>query len=390
MGFLTAEEIRVRSARLYPRFLAQWISGAHEGFFPHFIRARFSVNPKDPKGTIQASEALLAGSKAAKGWGYAVHRERVRMRDFGHNPVPRSITIDTLDDLLRLANKRAEFEATGRVVAEVRAALPQLSPWLETNVRTLHCLAASITDLIAVTQYFIANPWPDCYARQIPAPVDTKFVERHRATLRQWLDRVLPSSAVDVNETKFARRFGLRDGQAHRAIRVLDPQLVAELGLPFDELSLPLRSTAALAVADATVVIVENDLNLLTLPSITRGVGIRGEGNAVNRLEQLRWLGANRVLYWGDIDVDGFVILSRLRNLFAHVESVLMDKATLDAHKRFVIDGNNSSAAQPTNLTPTETDAYRYCREHNRRLEQERILQPFIDRVLTAAANGPL
>lgn len=390
MAFLTAEQIRARAARVYPRFLTQWISGSHEEFFPYRLRVRFSVNPQDLKGTIQASEALLAGSKAVKGWGYTVHRERVRMRDFGHNPVPRSITIDTLDDLLRLVDKRAEFEATSRVVAEVRAALPQLSLWLETNVRTLHSLAGSITDLIAVTQYFIANPWPDCYARQIPVPVDTKFVERHWATLRQWLDRVLPSSAMDVNETKFARRFGLRDGQAHRAVRVLDPQLVTELGLPFDELLLPLRSTAALPVTDATVVIVENDLNLLTLPPIARGVGIRGEGNAVNRLEQLRWLGANRVLYWGDIDVDGFVILSRLRNLFPHVESVLMDKSTLHEHERFIIEGNNSSASQPTNLTPAEADAFRYCREHNRRLEQERILQPFIDDALIEAAKGPI
>lgn len=214
-------------------------------------------------------------------------------------------------------------------------------------------------------------------------PVDTKFIQRHRATLRQWLDLLLPPSEIDVNETTFARRFGLRDGQEHRAVRVLDQRLMLELGLPFDELSLPLRSMAALLVKNATVVIVENDLNLLTLPTITRGLGIRGEGNSVNRLEQLRWLDANRLLYWGDIDVEGFVILSRLRNLFPRVESVLMDMDTIRQHERLLIDGAGSAATPPTNLTATEADAFDFCVRGNRRLEQERILQPYVDQVLT-------
>jgi hypothetical protein len=383
MGFLTPEEIAVKAKHAYLRFLTQWVSGADGKFFPHRVRARFSVDSKNPRGTIGASEALLGKSKAVRGWGYTVHREQVRMRDFGNNPVPRAITIDSLDDLLRLANRKAEFEATALVVEEIRASLPALSGWLETNVRSLHQLADSVTGVIQVAQYFISHPWPDCYSRQIPVPVDTKFIRRHRATLRQWLDLLLPPSEIDVNEATFARRFGLRDGQEHRAVRVLDQRLMLELGLPFDELSLPLRSMAALPVKNATVVIVENDLNLLTLPTITRGLGIRGEGNSVNRLEQLRWLDANRLLYWGDIDVEGFVILSRLRNLFPRVESVLMDMDTIRQHERLLIDGAGSAAAPPTNLTATEADAFDFCVQGNRRLEQERILQPYVDQVLT-------
>ena len=87
------------------------------------------------------------------------------MRDFGNNPVPRAITIDSLDDLLRLANRKPEFEATVRVVEEILASLPALSGWLETNVRSLHQLADSVTGLIQVAQYFISHPWPDCYSR---------------------------------------------------------------------------------------------------------------------------------------------------------------------------------------------------------------------------------
>jgi hypothetical protein len=383
MGFLTPDDIQAKAERAYQTFLTHWVCGSDGEFFPYRVRARFAIEPNDPKGTIAASETLMAKSRAGRGWGYTVHRDQVRLRDFGNNPVPRAITIDTQKDLLRLANKEAEFEATCRVVEAVRAALPQLASWLESNVRSLHHLVNSVTGLIQVARYFISNPWPDCYARQIPVSVDTKFVQRHHGTLREWLDLLLPASAVNVNETNFARRFGLRDGQEHRAIRALDMDLIGELGLPFQELSLPLRSIAALPVCNVTAVIVENNLNLFTLPRLRRGLGVRGEGNAVNRLEQLRWLDTNRILYWGDIDVEGFIILSRLRNLFSHVESILMDMDVVRQHECALIDGSGAQFAPPTNFTAAEAEAFHYCLNRNRRLEQERVSQCCVDQAFS-------
>jgi hypothetical protein len=146
----------------------------------------------DPRGTIAASETLLSKSKDSIGWGYTLQREQVRLRDFGNNPVPKSITIETLEDLLRLAKRQKEFATTCRVVETIRADLPELSRWLESKVASLHLLADSVAGLIEVTRYFLDNPWPDCYARQIPVAVDTKFVQRNEATLRQWLDLLLP------------------------------------------------------------------------------------------------------------------------------------------------------------------------------------------------------
>lgn len=390
MPFLTPEAIAKKAEQAYSKFLAQWVRGAEGEFFPYRLRARFVVDARDPKGTIQASELLLEKSKAQRGWGYTVHREQIRMRDFGSNPVPQAITVDTLDDLLRLTHRKSEFAATARVADIVRTSFPALSTWVEQNVRTLHRFDKSATGLVQMVQYFVAHPWPDCYARQIPVPVDTKFVQRHHAVLRQWLDLLLPSSAIDANETTFNRRFGLRDGQTHRAVRILDAQLQRELGLAFDEVSLPMRSVAALPIQNATIVIVENDLNLLTLPMMHRGIGIRGEGNAVTRLEQLRWLSTNRMLYWGDMDVEGFVILSRLRNLFPHVESILMDRETMQGHEHFLVPGSGASTHAPTNLTASETDTFLFCRNQNVRLEQEKILQSCVDQRFVAATDGML
>jgi hypothetical protein len=138
MGFVTPDEIIAKAQAAYSRFLPIWVNGSGAEFFPYRVRARFSVDAKNPRGTIQASQELLAHSKAQRGWGYTLHREHVRMRDFGNNPVPTAITIDTLDDLLRVTKREAEFTATRRVVELLRQSLPQLSDWLIGNVRSLH------------------------------------------------------------------------------------------------------------------------------------------------------------------------------------------------------------------------------------------------------------
>lgn len=379
MPFVTPEEIEAKAANAYNQYLRAWIRREAEEFFAHRLRVNLEIDVSNPSTAIAASERLLERSKNRRNWGYTVHREEMKKRGFGSNLIPHSVTIDTLDDLLRLSNNRIHFERTSFVADRVRQSLPTLESWLVSHVSQLHTLADSIEGLIRVTDYFMRNPWPDCYARQLPVPVDTKFVSRNTTTLRQWFDLLLPASSIDVNESKFERRFGLRDGRPHRAIRVLDPELLVELRIPFDELSLPLALIAKLPVKGATVFIVENDLNLLTLPGFPRGIAIRGEGNAVNRLEVIHWLQYNRIIYWGDIDVDGFVILSRLRNMLPHTESIMMDVQTLDANQQFAVGGNDSSPPIPTNLTYGECEAFQRCLRATVRLEQEKVLQSYVE-----------
>lgn len=387
MPLVSPEQIIAKSVNAYPRFLKSWIRGEDEVFFPYRLRIKLSIDSQNPGQTIAANELLIARSKAQRGWGYTVHRKQIRKRDFGTNLVPKYITIDTRDDLLRLSQKTEEFEATCHVVKRIRESLPQLSDWLESKYSSLYKISDSIEGLIQVAQYFIENPLPDCYIRQIPVPVDTKFVENHESVLNEWLDILLPPTVINVNESRFSRRFGLRDGQTHHAIRLLDANLKRELDLPFEELSLPLRSLAMVPVKNVTVFIVENNLNLVTLPQFERGIAIRGQGNAVSRLESLAWLHENRILYWGDIDVDGFLILSRLRNLFPRTQSIMMDQKTLSHHETGMINGNETTPAKPTNLTENEEIAFDYCLKNNARLEQEKILQTFVDQILIQIAS---
>jgi hypothetical protein len=350
---ITPAEIRAKAVRAYPRMLVAWLQDEQlASFFPLPVRANLSPIHNNVPATIAAVEALRSNSKEECGRGYTIHWEERRSRDFGLNWFPGRIAIDTLDDLLRLADCQRQFADTRRVVVRLREEFPNLSGWLASNIRTVCRLAGAMEGLIEVTRFFLNNPWSECYARQIPAAVDTKFVERNQALLRAWLDTLLPASAIQAGETRFELRFGLRDAQPHTAVRTLDRDLQAELRLPFDELSVPLRALATLPVRDATVFIVENQLNLLTLPSFKRGIAIRGEGKAVTRLRRVEWLCDNHIVYWGDIDVEGFQILASLRSLFPRdsVGSIMMDPETLRLHSALIVEGNAIAIAVPPHL----------------------------------------
>src|SRR5690606_40331483 len=64
--------------------------------------------------------------------------------------------------------------------------------------------------------------------------------------------------------------------------------------------------------------------------SLHDALPIFGSGYGVSNLREVEWLLHVEMLYWGDIDVQGFEILSQLRQYFPHTQSVLMDSDTFD------------------------------------------------------------
>lgn len=370
---ISPQEIGAKAARLYPRFLAAWARGEDGDFFPRRVPAKLKLIKGDLVTTKAAIVRLREASKPQRGWGYRVQWQQRRTRDFGSNEVPVALWIETRDDLLRLAGRSDDFARAERVAARIRQQLPQLDPWVQGNPNQLASLDDKIDRLVAVAQYFMENPWPQCFLRELPLPgIDTKFIERNKGLLRQWLDQLLPDSAIQPGETDFNRRYGLLDGQ-HRTIRVLDPELKRELNLPFDELSLRLSDLATLSVSNVKVVIVENQTTLLTLPPLRRGIALGGIGSSVPLLRNLAWLADCPLYYWGDVDVAGFCILSALRSVLPQTQSRLMDAATLDRFARWVGAGKGAAMAPSQNLTTGEAEAYERCLRDNLQLEQEKI-----------------
>jgi hypothetical protein len=106
-------------------------------------------------------------------------------------------------------------------------------------------------------------------------------------------------------------------------------------------------------------------------------VALYGGGYGFSSLRDASWLRDCRVLYWGDIDTHGFRILDQLRAVHPHVESVLMDEATLLAHRDAWVSELSPSRAALMRLNPAEATLYEALRNDTWgarvRLEQELI-----------------
>jgi hypothetical protein len=197
--------------------------------------------------------------------------------------------------------------------------------------------------------------------------------------LRDWLDRTLPPETIDAAENHFERRFGLTYAERELLIRFLDPEVQEASNSPWRTVALPMSQWNRSVPTARRVFVIENKTNLLTLPMRRDAIAIGGLGNAVSELAQLSWLRTREIWYWGDIDVEGLMILARFRLLFPQVRSIFMDLETLERWRdELAVSGSGARAPQMFGLTAQEQAAFELCRTENVRIEQERLPQPFV------------
>lgn len=121
-------------------------------------------------------------------------------------------------------------------------------------------------------------------------------------------------------------------------------------------------------------------VNVLALPPLPGVIAIHGGGFAVGELASVPWLSHVPLLYWGDLDSNGFAILNQLRSHHGHVTSLMMDAPTLDRYRDLCVEEPTPSKATCSHLTPSEQEALALvlagdesCNLRTLRLEQERI-----------------
>lgn len=369
------EDIHRKAHRIYAEFLRAWVADNGISFFPRLVPTERNLND-DIAEAIRSVRALRDGSKEVVGYGYTVEWRDVNSRMLGRNWFPQRIIFETRDDLLRLIGRQREFERFSDAVDRLRGEFPALQQWITSNVRTLVAAADQLDGLLAVLRYFVGHPRPDCFARELPLDVDTKFVERNQNLLQQWFDLVLAPHAIRADETHFERRYGLRYVEPLVFVRFLDAEVQREMAFPCPVLSLPLHALGQLPAANMRVLIVENKVNLLTVPPLARTIAFGGMGNGVTLLGNALWLAQTPITYWGDVDVEGFEILSRLRAYFPHTRSILMDETALRRWRHLTGVGTGRNREMPPHLTSDESAAFSACSAGNLRLEQERIPQP--------------
>lgn len=265
--------------------------------------------------------------------------------------------------------------------AEQAASADALAAAIRTHGRTLQLLAeADFTTLLLVVAWLAEHPASGWRIRQLPIRgIDTKWLERHRPVVESLHAAV--SGRVSL---------GLQAAPNLVRVRFLDP-LLRPGGLC--DVIAPVEELATLDVSPSIVFVFENLETMFAMPDLPGAVVVHGGGYAAPRLGGIPWIQAGRVIYWGDLDSDGFAILHALRSNCADVTSALMDEETLLAYRDLWVPEPKAAAGTYPTLTAGEQQALDRIRsEGNIRLEQERIAWGFaLSRLLlvTAATELP-
>ena len=329
-----------------------------------------------------------------------VSQIRIEWREFNHRVlgvqrVPQAIWIDDRDSALAMIGKRSDAAQFSRLLALVGSRQPALLAWFRRRPLQALELADECERLLEVVGWIVRHPRPGIYLRQVDiAGVHSKFIENWRGVLAEWLDLVLPPEAVAVERNggaQFAARYGFLDKPARIRFRVLDAQLPMLPGAAHPDIAVDADSFAALAVPIRRVFITENETNFLAFPPLADTVVVFGAGYGWDALSKAAWLSRCSIHYWGDIDTHGFAILDQLRSRFHHVESFLMDRATLIAHEAQWGEEHDQVLRDLPRLDDAEQALFNDLRDNrlrkNLRLEQEYIGFQWVETALATLAR---
>ena len=286
-----------------------------------------------------------------------------------------------MGDALALIGKQPAAADFACLYAELGTRLPALQSWALSHPHDLLALGDHAHRLMDVVEWLQMHPRADVFLRQVDLPgIDSKFIEAHRRILSRWFDAVLPAEAIDQTHTGisgFAPRYGFREKPVRIRMRLLDDAINPLPELGYADLTLDAASFAKLSITPERVFITENEVNFLAFPHVQRSIVLFGAGYGWAGLAQALWLQACELYYWGDIDTHGFAILDSLRKHFPHVQSLLMNEATLLSHEQFWGIEETQVKHDLLRLTPAESTMYDTLRwghiRNGLRLEQERI-----------------
>lgn len=380
-GWTKPEDIRLRLRREWDkgRIPAAILGG--EAFFPLRISLRVPSTQDLSRQFPAAREwiaGLVAAAKDQTGSGYTLEWREIQHRQLGKNRIPVAALIETEEDGLALIGKKREAARLRQLAAAILDRFPDLGLWIIKNPHDVLEAAELWPRLLKILEWISRHPRPGVYLRSLDVPgVDTKFIEHHRGLLGELLDIVLLPEAVDRRHTRaggFDRRYGFRPKPTLIRFRILDPKLHIH-GL--SDLTVAKNEFAGLSLPVKRVFITENEINLLAFPESAESMVLFGSGYGFDHLAPAEWLRDKEMFYWGDIDTHGFAILDQLRSHFPAARSLLMDRATLLAHRDFWGKEDQPTTRNLERLEPEEKSLYDDLR-HDRlapalRLEQERI-----------------
>ena len=368
---ITPTEIKKKAINKYKAYLQSIVEG--ETFNPIAI-----VGDKKPSEDTVKFEAelieLMSHSKEKKGYGYYIEYQKVKTKRHGIQDIPTSISFQTEYDYLKYINEEKNTAKFKKDITSILSSFPELKDWIYKY--PIKVIENDWESLLKVCKYFKAVPQPHLYIRELPIQVHTKFIENNTGIIRELLDIII-AEYVNFEEKKFEPHFNLKYDEPIARFRILDESVSQQQFGGVEDISIPISEFRHLCLPIQTIYVVENKINMLTFPSKRDSIVIWGHGFGVDIMKNVEWLKTKKIYYWGDLDAQGFQILSEIRTHFEQLESFLMDRHTFDLFYEGD-KGTETNVEKNLCLTSEESEMFNYLKENNYRLEQEKIPYEFV------------
>ncbi|MGI5191049.1 Wadjet anti-phage system protein JetD domain-containing protein [Promicromonospora sp. CA-289599] len=377
------------------------------------FRATVRLRPGVRSSTDVASLGFDLWHEWAQSW-HDVAAERLSAVEVGDSrmvvegvpdQVPVELVVTGLDAALGLvglvgaAAPEVDLDRVRRIARELREAGAALTPaTLRSAVRLSDVDARVLTKAVG---WLAEHPdLSGSTARQVGVPeMHSKWLEQHGRVLREVTGRDL--------------RAELRPRLAVVHLTYVDPEYLATGARRHDAWTTD--DAHDLPYTPRTVLVVENRDSRLWFPPVQDAFVVEGGGRAAaSLLAGVPWVRrAENVVYWGDIDADGFAILDHFRRALAapgddgtpgrDVASILMDAMAAQRYAHLGVSTDKDgrpippSATHLPHLSADETAAYHLVatagQAEFRRIEQERLpeldAQVALLALLAAATSWP-
>jgi len=212
-----------------------------------------------------------------------------------------------------------------------------------------------------------------CYLRALPVTfVDTKFIEKNFRIIESVVTALVDRSVKGIGLiswlgcTEKPKDWLLVKPLCHETRLLLG-------GLPLLRLSSDTLQEFELPARN--ILVIENEQSCLALPDVGNTIAISGGGKNISWMKA-GWLADKNVGYWGDIDSEGFAILSDARSKLSSIIPLMMDEQTVKAFEERMVPEPDSVYKDPVALTEKELALFNSLRAEsfsNKRLEQERL-----------------
>lgn len=396
-GALTPDDLADAAKRQFERLHLDWLFSPGTESWP--LRVTISA-PTEAKAANAptAFRAWLSAwtefeSRAMRsGGGVALVRKTLNWRKLGAVSVPAQVTFPNAASVAQQAGAAKRWQSLNQrvgVLVQSHSRLGEDARWAQAAATVAEWDAADFARLLGLLDWARGNPDSGLYLRQLPlVDIDTKWIEPRTGAIASILQSILQRTG-DLHSV-----LGLRKAPDPIRMRLLDPALRAQFGHA-EDLQMPARQwSAAFREPPSRLLIVENLATGLAVPDMPKTAVAMRLGNNVSALQGIDWCGQAQIVYWGDIDTWGLHILSRARDCFPGIRSLLMTEEVLLAHRHLWTRENSQATGSANNLTEGEAQLLQKLKAgsfggRQIRLEQERLHWPSSVQELLTAWDSP-